>query len=106
MTGMASPPSSSVSAASNDLLEAVSRFLETASSGSLRVSVSLSDSDEMEALKSEVRALQASLQVERDIRNRAERLAAESTHKFLELLDLCRVHDVPLPSHYAPGRRR
>lgn len=103
MIPMASPASSS---GSDDLQEAVSRLLDAVSDGSLRVSVSLVDSAEMTALKDEIAALQAALQVERDSRARADLLAAQSTTQFIELLDLCRAYGVPLPERYSSGRRR
>lgn len=100
MTGTASRTVLRKSGSDVRLELAVARLLETVSSGPLNVAVCLTDAQEVIALQQEVEALTASLEAERALRIRAERLFADESYLNNELLDYCREYGVPVPRHF------
>ena len=91
---------------SNLLGLALVRLLDVVSSGSLRVSVSVTDAQEVIALRQEVAALRDALERERSIRVRAENLYGDEVFLNGELLDYCRLHGVPVPKYFFTRRRK
>lgn len=100
MTGTASLTALRKSRSDARLELAVSRLVEAVNSGPLNVAVCLTDAQEVIALQQEVEALTASLEAERALRTRAERLFADESYLNNELIDLCREHGVPVPRYY------
>lgn len=85
----------------SSLVPALSALLERASSGPIQLSVCLTDSEEIAALKARVAVLEAELSKEHAIRVRAENRFADQTSVNLLLLDLCREAGVKIPSYIA-----
>lgn len=88
------------------LVPALSKALERVGEGSVSLSVCLTDSQEVIALREEVEALKASLEAERALRIRAENLFADESYLNNELIDLCREHNVPVPRYYFTRKKK
>lgn len=82
------------------LAPALSKVLERVGEGSLDVSVTLTDSRIVQELQARITALEAEIERERSLRIRAETLYGHQTVLNLQLVDLCKEHDVPIPGYY------
>ena len=78
-------------------------LLELLSSGSLKLSVTLTRSEEVAALQDRVRALEAQLAAYEARTIRAENLFSYEARLNNQLIDLCRESGVSVPSHILKG---
>lgn len=78
------------------LFPALSRLIDSAGEGTLKLSVSLTDSAEVQLLKGQVSDLQSELDSLRELYNRTEYLYRCEVLVNMELLDLCKLHKIPV----------
>lgn len=81
------------------LAPALSKALERVGEGTIQLSVSLRDDDEVQSLRSQIRVLESELEAERAIRIRAENKFADESYINNALIDLIRDYGVPVPGH-------
>lgn len=78
----------------------LSGLLEVLQQAHIKLDVSLTQSDEVQALRLRIASLEASLEAEKAIRVRAENLFAAESYLNNQLIDLCRDAGVAVPDYY------
>ena len=90
----------------NELGSDFAGFLEALQTARFKVDVSLTPSDELQALRARVASLEAALETEKANRIRAENLFADESYLNHQLLDLCRDAGVAVPGHFYKRYKR
>ena len=78
----------------------LSGLLEVLQAAHIKLDVSLTQSDEVQALRLRIASLEASLEAEKAIRVRAENLFAAESYLNNQLIDLCRDAGVAVPDYF------